>query len=129
ERDAHRRSLHANLFDRRHALADLHIDGERFLSRLAAPDLAPPGRCPALEAPQQLLDVESGKRALSAGQVGGAVERLGQLVDVAAGTVEGEGQRAFAFEPPETDQFAETALEVDVGELELRLERGCGRGR
>ena len=33
---------------------------------------------------------------------------------------------AVAFEPPEPEHLAETLVEIDVGELQLRLEVGAG---
>ena len=54
------------------------------VGRLAAAEFTAARKRPALDAPEQLLDIEPGDRALAAGQVGGAVQRLGQLVDAGA---------------------------------------------
>src|SRR5205085_4907106 len=75
----------------------------------------------------QLFHVETRNRAVAARQPGRSVEALGQIVNAAAGAIDRQSEIAFAFEPPNAEHFAETLLEVDIGELQLRLEISPGR--
>ncbi len=74
-----------------------------------------------------MLDVETGDRPFVAGEGRIAVQRLGQLVDARSGALEREAEIALAFEPAHAEQLAEALLEVNVRELQLRLEVGACR--
>src|SRR5207247_9822813 len=77
-----------------------------------------------LDAAGQLFDVYTGKRPLATCERRRALEALGQLVDAAARTIDHEAEIAFALEPANAEHVAQTMLEIDVGELQLRLEIG-----
>ena len=100
---------------------------KRLVGRLAAAELAAARKRPPLDAPEQLLDIEAGDRALAAGEAGRSVQCLGQLVDAAAGAVDREAEIALALELSNAEHLAEALLEIDIGELQLRLEVGAGR--
>ena len=57
---------------------ELHRDGQTVIGRAAVAEIAGPGERLALQPLQQLLDVETGNRAVMAGQGRPAVERLHQ---------------------------------------------------
>jgi hypothetical protein len=103
-------------------LNDVQIDGQRLVGRFPAAEFAAARKRSTLDAPEQLLDVESGDRALAARESGRAVQRLGQVVNAAAGAVDCEAEITFALEPSNAEHLAETLLEIDVGELQLGLE-------
>ena len=90
-------------------------------------ELAAARERPALDPLEQLLDVL--KPAIAPLRLASvaAVERLGQVVDAAPRAVDREAEIAFALEPANAEHVAEALLEVDIGELQLRLEVGAGR--
>ena len=52
---------------------------------------------------------------------------LVSVVDAARRSFDREAEIAFAFEPSNAEHLAEALLEIDVGELQLRLEVGARR--
>src|SRR5262249_9106520 len=119
--------LHAHLFDIRYALVDSQIDGERFEGCFAGAELAAARQRSALDALEQLFHVESSNCALAAGEARRPVQCLGQPVNAVPGTIERDAEIALALEPANAEQVTETLLQIDVGELQLRLEVGAGR--
>src|SRR5262249_31953535 len=121
QRQPDRRAFHAHLVHVRHALGDFQVDGERLVGRFPGAELAAARHRPPLDAPQQLLHVEAGDGAFAAGQTGRAIQRLGEVEDAAARALDGEAEIALALELADAEQLAETLLEIDVAELQLRL--------
>ena len=108
-------------------MGDSQIDDERFVGCLAGAELAAPRERPALDALEQLLDVEARNGALAAGETRRAVQSLGQVVNAAAGAIDRETEITFALESANPEHLTEALLEIDISELQLRLEIGPGR--
>src|SRR5258705_4102061 len=128
ERDPQRRRVEPRLLDAGGALDDSELGRKLVVWCFAAAEVAAHCKRAALEPLEQLLEIEAYDRSLPARKARGPVEALGQLVNAAAGTIEIDGERAFAFELAQTHEVAETLLQVDVGELDLRLDRRAGVG-
>src|SRR5947209_5449215 len=127
QRETDARPLHANILDVRDALDDFQIDGERLVGRLPGAELAAARERSALDALEQLLDIEPGDGALAAGEARGAVESLGQVVDAAARAIDREAEIAFALEPANAEHVTKALVEIDIGELQLGPEISAGR--
>src|SRR5581483_2584441 len=98
------------------------------VGRRARAEIAGARQRPALEAPEQLLGVEARDRAVMARQRRGAVERLREPVRARTGRGERDAEIAAARKLAEAEQLAGAGLQVDIGELELRLDVGKAVG-
>src|SRR5262249_29774379 len=107
QRESDARPLHANVFDVRDPLDDFQIAGELLVGRFPGADLTAAGERAALDALEQLLDIEPGDGALAAGEARSAVESFGQVVDAAARAIDREAEIAFALEPANAKHVTE----------------------
>src|SRR4029453_18832366 len=126
QRETNARPLHANVFHVRDALDDFQIDGERLVGRFPGAELTAARERSALDALEQLLDIEPGDGAVAAGKARGAVESLGQVVDAAARAIDGEADIAFALESANAEHVPEALFEINIGELQLGPEISAG---
>src|SRR5581483_9514660 len=93
----------AHLVNGDQALIDLEVDGELIERRPAAAEVAAAGERTALEAPQQLLDIDPGQRAGAGIERGGAIEPVGNRQDRISGPLEIDRQGAVAFDLVQTE--------------------------
>ena len=113
----HRRAFDLHILDRHHALLDFQRDRHLVKGRAPAAEFAAARQRPPFQPAQQLLDIESRERAVRPGQAGGAVEGLRHREHTVTAPFDGERNIAFAFEPTQTEQLAEAAFKVDIGEI------------
>ena len=92
------------------------------IGRATAAELAAARKRPPFQPAQQLLDIEARERAVRPGQAGRPVEGLRHREHAVAAAFDHERNIAFAFEPTQTEQLAEAAFEVDIGEIQLRFD-------
>src|SRR5262249_10472626 len=114
------------LLDAGNALDDSELGRKLIVRCLATAEIAASRKRTALEPLEQLLETEACDYSFLARKARGAIEALGQLVDAVAGAVEVDGERAFPFELAQTHELTETLLQVDIAELDLRLDRRAG---
>ncbi len=82
----------------------------------------PPEQRAPLQPPQQLLDIQAGKRALGCGQAAFAIECAGKRINAWPVPSSRKGQAAFGIDALDAEDFADTALEADIVEMDLRGE-------
>ncbi len=114
-------------FDVGDAVGDLQVHCQGIVRGLADAEIAAAGKWTALNAFEQLLDIEAGDCALAACEGCRAVQPFRQSIDAGAGALDGERQIAFSFEAPDAEQLAYALLEIDVRELQSRIQVGSRR--
>src|SRR5262249_36180830 len=119
--------LHVPYSADRDELDDFHSKGECLLGRFPGAEFSGVQERSALDALEQLLDIEPGDGAFAAGKARGAVESLGQVVDAAARAIDGEADIAFALESANAEHVPEALFEINIGELQLGPEISAGR--
>ena len=122
--EARGRAFDADVLGGGDAVGEFHRDVQRVVGRRAGAEVAAAGQRPALQPLQQLLDIEARDRAVMAGQRRGAVERLRKAERARARGHQRDVEIAAAGQLGDAEQFAGAGLQVDIGELELRLDVG-----
>ena len=106
------------------AVAKAQPQHQRIERGLAGAEIAAARQRPALQPLQQLLDIEAGDGAVMAGEGGGAVQRLRQAERAGARGFQRDVEIAAADQAADPEQIAGAGLQIDVGELQLRLDVG-----
>ena len=122
EPENHGRALDLHILDRHHALVDFQRDRHLVKRRTTAAELAATRQGAPFQPAKQLLDIQARERAVCPGQAGRPVERLRHSEDAVTTAVHGERDIPLAFESAQTEELAEAAFKIDVGEIQLRFD-------
>ena len=109
-----------HVVDRNLSLLDFEPEHELVERRTPGAEIAVAREWPALEAAQQLLDIDAGERTVMGIQACGAAERVGHRQHGRSRPFDIERDVAAALEPANSEYLAEAALEIDVDECDVR---------
>src|SRR6185437_7900079 len=122
QRQFHGRAINGHVVNSDGSLRNFQRNRDFAVRRPPAAKFAAARKWPTLEASQQLLNVEARERTVCSYQIGGAIQGPCHRKNAVTTAFDRKRDISFALEATQAEQLAEATLEIDVRELQLRLD-------